>query len=568
MNQAFANLHDRARRGWQTFENDPRPRILVGTATCGRSAGAMEAWEAFRQTSEARGIDTLLVEVGCIGLCYAEPVVVIAKPGRPAVCYGEVTAKRAAELIERCLAGDNPAAEHALGVVGEVGVDGIPPLFDTPVLKPQVRRTLRRCGWIDPADIEHYLAHDGYAGLAHALEIGPAAVVEQLRAAGLRGRGGAGFPTWRKWRSACEVENPHKYVIVNGSEGDPGVFSNRLLLESDPHAVLEGMLIAAFAVGAEEGYIYCPAEYPLVLERVRTALGQMEQCGLLGNDILSSSFSFRVSVKEGAGAYICGEEGALIECIEGKRGIPRLRPPFPPVSGLWECPTIVHNVETLACVAEILHCGASCFAQAGTANSKGTKLLCLSGNVCRGGVFEVPFGTTLRETIWSIGGGAADQRAVKAVQIGGPAGGCLTPEHGDLPLDQDSLLPYGASLGSGGLIVLDESICMIDLARNMLHFSAPESCGQCAPCRLGTRQMVEIVEDVAGGRATRACLELLAELGRGLEGAAACGLGQGAARPLLATLRYFQDEYEAHLAGRCPAGVCRAGAQSPCQATT
>jgi len=388
------------------------------------------------------------------------------------------------------------------------------------------------------------------------MELGPDGVIQELKQAGLRGRGGAGFPTWRKWQFARDAKSPTKYIIANGSEGDPGVFSNKLLLESDPHSLLEGVLIAAYAVEARQGYIYCPTDYPLALERLRTAVVQAEQRGLLGEGVLGSQFGFHLKIKEGAGAYICGEETALIECIEGSRGVPRLRPPFPPVSGLWGQPTVVNNLETLACAAQILQRGAASFAQLGTQRSKGTKLVCLSGNVRHSGVAEVPFGLTLHELVDGLGGGTLDGRPVKAVQIGGPAGGCLPAEKFDQTLDQDALLAFDAPLGSGGIIVLGEEGCMVDLACNMVEFALREGCGRCAPCRLGTWQVLQILRDLSQGKGTPEDLDLLGQIGCALKSAALCGLGQGVGNLVLAGLRYFRREYEAHLHGACPAGVC------------
>ncbi|MFQ5792864.1 MAG: NADH-quinone oxidoreductase subunit F, partial [Acidobacteriota bacterium] len=387
----------------------------------------------------------------------------------------------------------------------------------------------------------------------------------EIKRSGLRGRGGAGFPTWRKWLFCREAKAAKKYLICNGSEGDPGTFSNKLLFESNPHLVLEGMLIAAYAIHAEAGYVYCPAEYPLALERLRIAVGQMEEYGLLGNDVLGSSFNFRVKIKEGAGAYICGEESALIECIEGRRGIPRLRPPFPPVSGLWNSPTIINNVETLSCVTLVLQNGAARFAELGTETSKGTKVFCLSGNVRHSGVIEAPFGMTLREMLYDIGGGTLDGKRIKAVQTGGPAGGCLPPELFDVAVDHDSLLEFGSTMGSGGVVVLDEDTCMVDVARNALDFAQRECCGQCVPCRLGTRQMFEILKDITEGRGRAGDMALLVELAEAVETGSLCGLGQTAPNLLLATIRYFRDEYEAHIKQKtCPTTVCRDRISSPC----
>ena len=565
MSDSFEDLRRRATEQWESLQRSPRPRILVSTATCGRSVGALEVLETLQGEFQHSGLDCTILEVGCIGLCYAEPIVCITKPPRPGICYGSVTPEKAVELVKAYLLGDNPLPEYALGTVGEGNVEGISPLPQAPVFRHQVRRTLRNCGFIDPTNINHYIAGGGYSGFSKALQLGPEQVLEEIKRSGLRGRGGAGFPTWRKWLFCREAKAATKYLICNASEGDPGTFSNRLLLESDPHSVLEGMLIAAYALNAQEGYIYCPAEYPLALDRLRTAVDQMEQCGLLGDGVLGSSFNFHVKIKPGAGAYICGEESALIECIEGKRGVPRLRPPFPPVWGLWGCPTIVNNVETLACVTLVLQNGAARFAELGTETGRGTKLFCLSGNIRHSGVIEVPFGITLREMLYDVGGGALDDKRIKAVQTGGPAGGCLPPELFDLAVDHDSLLEFGSSIGSGGVVVLDEDTCMVDVACNALDFAQRECCGQCVPCRLGTKQMFEILKDITEGRGTPEDLELLVELAEAVKAGSLCGLGQTAPNLLLATIRYFRDEYEAHVKEkRCPAAGCKRMIPSPC----
>ncbi|MCK4602772.1 MAG: NADH-quinone oxidoreductase subunit F [Phycisphaerae bacterium] len=554
----YQDMFRLAKEQWEALQRSDKPLILVGTATCGRSAGALDVLETFRKELKKRGIDCNIIEPGCIGLCYAEPLVTIIKPGRPGICYPNVTSERVVELIEGYLINDNPLPDYALGTIGDGVINGIPDLFGIPVLKPQVRRILRNCGAIDPTNINHYIANEGYGGFTKALKMSPEQIIDEVKRSGLRGRGGAGFPTWRKWQFSQEAKAANKYLICNGSEGDPGAFSNKLLLESDPHSVLEGMLIAAYAINAEEGYIYCPAEYSLALERLRIVLKQMEEYSLLGNNILGSSFNFHIKVKEGAGAYICGEETALIECLEGRRGTPRLRPPFPPTSGLWNNPTIVNNVETLACVTLILQNGARWFAELGTKRSKGTKTFCLSANIKHSGVIEVPFGITLKEIIYAIGGGPLDDKSIKAVHVGGPGGGCLPLSQLDTPVDHDSLIPSGASMGSGGIVVMDENICMVDIARHFLEFAQKESCGKCVPCRLGTKQMLEILEDITRGKGRPEDIDLLIELAESVKIGALCGLGHTAPNPVLTTIRYFRHEYEAHVKHKqCPAVVCK-----------
>ena len=564
MTTSFDRFRQRAKEDWEALRCSPRPRILLGGASCGRSAGSTVIAETFEREAHKRGVDCRIIDVGCMGLCHAEPTICVNKPGRPGICYGSMTPQNVVQIIESYLINDDPPYENALGTVGDARLPGIPRLSETSLFRLQARRILRNCGLIDPTNINHYVAHGGYGGLARALSMNPGQIVDELKASGLRGRGGAGFPTWKKWRFSRQVDTPKKYVICNGSEGDPGVFSNKLLLESDPHSVLEGMLVAGYAIGAEEGYVYCPADYPLALERLRIAVRQMEEHGLLGEGILGSSFNFSVKLKEGAGAYVCGEETALIECIEGKRGIPRPRPPFPPVSGLWNSPTIVNNVETLACVTLVLQYGATWFAELGNGNSKGTKVFCLSGSMKHLGTIEVPFGTTLHDIVYEIGGGTFDGKRIKAVQIGGPGGGWLPRSLLNVAVDHESLLELGSSLGSGGIVTVGENTCMVDVALDSLDFAQNESCGQCVPCRLGTRQLFDIVKDITQGRGSLQDIELLVELAEGIKLGSLCGLGQTVLNPMLSTIRYFRDEYEAHVREKtCPAGVCNLEAGVP-----
>lgn len=560
------DIRREATERWNAVRSGSVPRILVGTATCGRSAGSIEVLEAFQEESESRGIDCHLIEVGCIGLCYAEPIVSIEKASKPTVVYGDVTVERARQLAEAYLAGDDPLGDYALGTVGDETFDGIPRLFDTPVFKSQVRRTLRNCGVIDPTKIDDYIANGGYGGLASALEMGPERIIEEIKNSGLRGRGGAGFPTWRKWQFCRDAQGDRKYLVCNADEGDPGAFMNRSLLEGDPHALLEGMIIAGHALGAQVGIIYCRAEYPLALERLGVALEQAESRGLLGENILGSGFDFHIKIKEGAGAFVCGEETALIASIEGKRGMPRPRPPFPAVSGLWGKPTIINNVETLASVALILQNGANWFTEYGSEKSKGTKTFALVGKVKRTGLVEVPLGITLREMIFDIGGGVLGDGKFKAVQTGGPSGGCIPADMIDTPVDYDSLQAAGSIMGSGGMVVMDEETCMVDFARYFLDFAQKESCGECGPCRLGTKQLLTILTDICEGNGRPGDIELLLELGQGIKRGALCGLGQTAPNPVLTTIRYFRHEYEAHInQHRCPSVVCPELVSSPCQ---
>ncbi len=554
----FEEIQKRALSAWDAWQRSSKPRILVGTATCGRAAGAIAVMEAIYEELKQRSIEAAVTEVGCIGLCYGEPMVDIIKPGNPRITYCNMTPEIVPQLIEDYLIKDNPHPELALGYIGDGKVDGIPVLFELPVLKPQVRIVLRNCGFIDPTNIDHYIANDGYSGLVRALATSPEVVVEEVKKSGLRGRGGAGFPTWMKWELCRKAPGKEKYIICNADEGDPGAFMNRSLLEGDPHSVLEGMVIGAYTIGANEGYIYCRAEYPLALERLRIALRQMEGYGFLGDNILGSGFNFHIKIKEGAGAFVCGEETALMASIEGKRGMPRSRPPFPAVSGLWGKPTNINNVETWANIALILQRGGGWYSQYGTENSKGSKTFALVGKIERTGLIEVPLGIKLRDIIYGVGGGILKGKQFKAVQTGGPSGGCLPASMLDSPVDYESLTAAGSIMGSGGMIVMDENTCVVDIARYFLSFTQAESCGKCVPCRVGTRQMLNILERIAKGEGQPNDVAQLERLANTVKLGSLCGLGQTAPNPVLTTARYFRDEYEAHILDkRCPALVCK-----------
>jgi len=555
----FADIQKHAVAEWDKLRHGSIPGILVGAGTCGRAAGAEAVLAAVRKELKQRNIDAIVIEVGCIGLCYAEPLMDIIKPGRPRICYKKVTPEIAAQLIEDYLVKDNPRPDLALGTIGRNVVDGIPKLFELPMLKSQVRIVLHNCGFIDPTNIDYYIANGGYRGLVRTLDMKPEDVIEEIKRSGLRGRGGAGFPTGQKWEFCRKSPGREKYIICNADEGDPGAFMNRSLLEGDPHSVLEGMIIGAYAIGAQEGYIYCRAEYPLALERLRIALKQAEEYKLLGDNVLDSGFSFHVKIKEGAGAFVCGEETALMASIEGKRGMPRSRPPFPAQSGLWGKPTNINNVETWASAAVIMQKGADWYASYGTEHSKGTKTFSLAGKVVRTGLIEVPFGATMRQIICEIGGGILEGKRFKAVQTGGPSGGCLPADFVDVPIDYDSLTSAGSIMGSGGMIVMDEDTCVVDIARFFLSFTQLESCGKCIPCRWGTKQMLDILEDITNGKGRSGDIELLQELAQSVKDGSLCGLGQTAPNPVLTSIRYFREEYEAHIEEkRCPALVCNA----------
>jgi NADH-quinone oxidoreductase subunit F len=555
----YEEIKKKAASQWNAVQKSARPRILIGTGTCGIAAGAEEILNTLRKELANQGLKADIIQVGCIGLCYAEPLIEIAKPDKPSVFYGNLTPSLVSEIVRDYLAGDNPRPDLALGTRGEGSIKGIPAFYDLPVLKPQKRIILRNCGSIDPADINHYLANDGYDGLARALKMKPQEIIDEIKKSGLRGRGGAGFSTGMKWQFCHDAPGAQKYIICNADEGDPGAFMNRAVLEGDPHSVLEGMLIGAYAIGASEGYIYCRAEYPLAIERLKTALEQMEKNGLLGQNILGSGFNFHIKIKEGAGAFVCGEETAMMASIEGNRGMPRPRPPFPANSGLWGKPTNINNVETWAHASAIMQKGAGWWAGFGTDKSKGTKTFSLVGKVVRTGLIEVSLGITLREIVYGIGGGITGGKKFKAVQTGGPSGGCLPTSFLDSPVDYESLAAAGSIVGSGGMVVMDEYNCMVDVARYFLTFVQLESCGKCIQCRWGTKQMLDILKDIVTGKGRSGDIELLLELGEACKNGSLCALGGTAPNPIFTTIRYFRDEYEAHInEKRCPALACKA----------
>ncbi len=543
---------------WKELKSVDKPVISVGTATCGRSAGSMETLREFQNELTYLDVESEVVQVGCNGLCFLEPLVTVSKPSQPTVVYSNIDVAKTKEIIEKHISGNEPVKEYIVGTIGEGTLEGIPRLDESNVYKPQVRRVTRRCGDINPSNVNHYIATGGYSGLKKAVSMTPREIIDEIKESGLRGRGGAGFPTWRKWQFCSDAPGDQKYLICNADEGDPGAFMNRSLLEGDPHALVEGMVIAGRAIGATKGYIYCRAEYPLALERLDLALRQARELGFLGGDIMGAGFDFELKIKEGAGAFVCGEETALIASVEGDRGMPRPRPPFPAVSGLWGKPTIINNVESLASVALILQNGSDWFREVGSEASKGTKTFALVGKVKNTGLVEVPMGITLREMIYDIGGGILDDKEFKAVQTGGPSGGCLPAEKLDIPVDYDSLNAAGTIMGSGGMVVMDEGNCMVDVARYFLEFTQKESCGKCVPCRLGTKQMLDILNDITQGRGKMEDLDLLEELGHSIKRTSLCGLGQTAPNPVLSTLRYFRKEYEAHITEKkCPSKVCR-----------
>jgi len=526
-------------------------RIVVGLGTCGIAAGAEHTHRALCQRIAAAKLPHEVVKTGCVGMCYREPLVEI-RDGATSVHYGGVSVDKVERLV----------AEHVIGgrVIDEwVVLSSAGPAAESGFLARQNRIVLRNCGSIDPERIEEYLAVGGYEALRTVVAANDAeALVIAIIDSGLRGRGGAGFLTGMKWRFTRMAAGDRKYIVCNADEGDPGAFMDRSVLESDPHAVLEGMAIAGFAIGASDGYIYVRAEYPKAIERLAIAIAQAEERGFLGESVCGAPFRFRIRLKEGAGAFVCGEETALIASIEGRRGMPRIRPPFPATRGLWGRPTCINNVETLANIPWIVNNGPAAFSSLGTLNSKGTKVFAMAGKVRRGGLVEVPMGVSIREIVQDICGGIKDGRRFKAVQMGGPSGGCIPAELQDTVIDYESINRTGAIMGSGGLVVMDETTCMVDMARFFLDFTQRESCGKCTFCRVGTKRMLEILTRITEGQGREGDIELLEQLAALVKNSSLCGLGQTASNPVQTTLKYFRGEYEAHITNRrCPAHQCR-----------
>ncbi len=515
--------------------------LRVGLATCGVAAGAERVYEALQHEVETAGLRLPIKRVGCLGMCYNEPLVEVVHADGRIDRYGHVKPEDAPRIVSG-------------RAVKDLEVDS------ERFLSRQVRIVLENCGRIDPESIDEYRANDGYRALEKALrEMTPDAVIAEITASGLRGRGGGGFPTGMKWSLAAKEKGPKKYMICNGDEGDPGAFMDRSVLEGDPHRVLEGMVIAAYAIGASEGYLYVRAEYPLAIARLVSSIRDARAAGLLGDHILGTDFSFDLHIKAGAGAFVCGEETALIASIEGRRGMPRRRPPYPSSSGLWGKPTCINNVETLANVPWILRHGAAKFAALGTEKSKGTKVFALAGKIANSGLIEIPMGMSIHDIVFDIGGGIQEGGELKAVQMGGPSGGCLPASLADTPVDYEALKATGAIVGSGGMIILDQETCMVDVARFFLDFTQKESCGKCTFCRIGTKRMLEILERICAGEGTKEDVGRLVDLGEKIKANSLCGLGQTAPNPVLTTAKYFADEYAAHIEGRaCPARVCKA----------
>ena len=537
-----------------------RAHVLVCGGTGCTSSGSATLQEIFEEQIALNGLseEVKLVRTGCFGLCALGPVVIIHPDG---TFYSRVKPEDVPEIVTEHLLKGRPVKRLEYKDVDEAVREKVNvSLNDTTFYRSQKRVALRNCGVIDPENIDEYIAMDGYAALGKVLTtMTPDDVIKTILDSGLRGRGGGGFPTGRKWQFAQASKSDKKYVVCNADEGDPGAFMDRSVLEGDPHTVLEAMAIAGYAIGADEGYIYVRAEYPIAVHRLQVAIAQAREYGLLGKNIFGTGFNFDITLRLGAGAFVCGEETALLTSIEGNRGEPRPRPPFPAVKGLFGQPTIINNVETYANVCQIILKGPEWFGSMGTEKSKGTKVFALGGKITNTGLVEIPMGTTLREVVEVIGGGVPNGKKFKAAQTGGPSGGCIPASLIDTPIDYDNLIAIGSMMGSGGLIVMDEDTCMVDIAKFFLEFTVDESCGKCVPCRVGTRRMLEILEKITSGKATMEDLDRLEELANHIKATSACGLGQTAPNPVLSTLRYFRDEYIAHIVDKkCPAGVCKA----------
>lgn len=519
-------------------------KIVVGEGSCGIAAGAEKVRQALLK-EDLNG--AMLTIAGCIGMCYLEPIVDIYEDGKEVKRLVRVTENDAKKIAEYAKTGDENAIAPLL-VSDE----------DKEFLNKQTRIALRRCGIINPDEIEDFIQADGYTAIKKVLnEMTPEDVIEVIKTSGLAGRGGAGFPTWFKWNAARQSDGEEKYLICNADEGDPGAFMDRAVIESDPHTLIEGMLIGAYAIGAKNAVVYVRAEYPLAIKRLERAIEQATKAGYLGDNILGTDFSCKMTIKAGAGAFVCGEETALIESLEGHRGMPRLKPPFPAQSGYWRKPSNINNVETFANVSWIINNGGAAFASMGTEGSKGTKVFAVTGKVKRSGLVEIPMGKTLRDVIFDIGGGMKGDKAFKAVQMGGPSGGCIPAELIDTVIDYKALGATGAIMGSGGMVVMDEGTCMVGMAKFFLDFTAKESCGKCIHCRIGTKRMLEILTRITNGEGQDGDVELLEELCYGIKDGALCGLGQTAPNPILTTIKYFRNEYEAHInEKKCPAGEC------------
>ncbi len=550
-------------------EKNDKVVILIGAGTCGLGAGAKKTIIETENYLKNNNIDAEIIQVGCIGFCSAEPLLDIQFPGKNRISFKHVTSDKVEEILNDAFS-NNIKAENTLAqfrTEDKEAWNNVPFLDEHPFFAQQKRLVLKNCGIVNPVSIEEYIAGGGYKNFINTITTKTSKnVCDLVEKSGLKGRGGGGFPTGRKWKFAYNEKSDQKYLICNADEGDPGAFMDRAVIEGDPHRLIEGMAIGAYAIGASVAYVYIRAEYPLAIERLKIAIRKAKEYGLIGEKIFGSDFSLEFIIKKGAGAFVCGEETALINSIEGKRGMPRPRPPFPAVSGLFGKPTIINNVETLSNIPEILTKGEDWFASIGTENSKGTKVFALSGKVKYTGLIEIPMGTTVRDIVFKMGGGIPNGKKFKSVQIGGPSGGCITEQNLDIPIDYQNLIKVGAMMGSGGLVVMDEDTCMVDIAKFFMNFIQSESCGKCIPCREGTKRMLEILESITHrpNRETKdEALERfkgilqLEKLGRVIKETSLCGLGQTAPNPVLSTLKWFREEYEQHIFERkCPAGVC------------
>ena len=549
-----------------------KPRIAVGVATCGIAAGGMTIFEELKKILEAEGVNVYLTKTGCFGICNEEPLVNVLLPGKPLVILSKVTKDDVRVIVDAIKSGTVPT-DKALCKIEEwdhitmqtpvqygKGFENVPLWNEIPYFKPQKKVVLRDAGIINPEDIDEYIAVGGYSALYKTLkEMTTDEVIKEVKSSGLRGRGGAGFPTGKKWEFAQKEKSDIKYIICNADEGDPGAYMNRNEMESDPHMIIEGMIIGAYAIGVSEGYIYVRAEYPLAIERLNKAISDAREYGLLGNNILGTNFSFDIHLARGAGAFVCGEETALIASIEGKAGRPRHRPPFPAQKGLWGKPTNINNVETWCNIAPIIKKGREWFTRIGAKNNTGTKVFSIVGKIEKTGLVEVPLGTPIKTIIHDIGGGAVKEKTVKAIQTGGPSGGCIPAELFDTPIDYDHLAEIGSIMGSGGIVVMDDSTCMVDTARYFLEFAVDESCGKCTPGREGTYQMWTMLKHITEGKGNTSDIEKLKKLAKVVKLTALCGLGQTAPNPVLTTIKYFKDEYISHIKDKvCPAKVCKA----------
>ena len=553
----FTAIQEKAARHADSITEDPAPKIYIGMATCGLASGALETKKAFEEALSLRNIQARILQVGCMGHCYGEPLVTVHNPGFPPILYHQVTPGKATMLVKSFLEEGDPLFEYLLGAMEEN--DLIPQVWDFARFSQEKRVVTEICGFINPEEILDYIAMGGYSSLAETLRLEPHDIINQVKNSGLRGRGGAGFPTGKKWELAKDARGQEKTVILNADEGDPGAYMDRTILESNPHQVLEGIAICAYAVGARKAILYVRSEYPLAVKVVTRAIEQAKELGLLGKGILGTSFDLDISVFQGSGAFVCGEETALIQSIEGQRGMPQLRPPYPVQKGLWGNPTVINNVKTFASVPPILKHGEFWYRQIGTEGSTGTAIFSVVGDILHAGLVEIPMGVPLRTLIFDICGGIPNKRTFKAVQVGGPSGGCLPADFLDTPIDFDSLTEAGAMMGSGGMVVMDEDTCMVDVARYFLDFTQKESCGKCTFCRIGTRHLLNLLERITKGEGREGDLELLEDLSQDIRDGSLCGLGKTAPNPVLTSLKYFRDEYVAHVKEkRCPAGVCRA----------